>query len=285
VTARAGDSGIAVSERMDAGAQTASVLWVDATDGAQRQIAALLAQADDGGRLAVRLVDSLEAARARLSEEEPDVILLRLAGAGTPASVLPVVELRAAAPQVPAVVLAPVADEGLAVKAVQLGAADYLLVERLHGTLLVRCLLHTVEAHRVGARLATLEVDRPSFDRDRAGGIPAASLRQALPHAFSEMVAEYREMLDHSIDQILFRVDHQVETRVRGLARRAGELRAGPRDLVELHGAALEAALAAPGAQRAKLYRAEGRLRLLQLMGHLTTYYRDLALARRRGPQ
>ena len=260
------------------------MLWIDDSPQASREVRALLASVESGDRVVVEHVERLEVARARLGQDpRPDVVLLRLAGTGTSASVLPVVELRAAAPGLPAVVLASAADEPLAVKALQLGATDYLLVERLHGTLLVRCLLHAVETQRVDAGLAAGEdEDRLAFTRERAGESAAALLRQALPAAFEEMVLDYRGILDASVDQLFYRVDHGVEGRIRLLARRAGELGAGPRDLVELHAAAVGAALAEQGPQRAKLYRSEGRLRLLQLMGHLTSYYRDLSLASRR---
>jgi hypothetical protein len=60
------------------------------------------------------------------------------------------------------------------------------------------------------------------------------------------------------------------------LARRAGRLGASPRDVIEIHTAVLKEKEAEEGPQRARLFQAEGRLRLLELMGHLVTYYRDL---------
>ena len=44
---------------------------------------------------------------------------------------------------------------------------------------------------------------------------------------------------------------------------------------IELHSTAMKQREAEHGPERMKLYLAEGRVRLLELMGHLVTFYRD----------
>lgn len=216
-------------------------------------------------------------AAGRLDRGEVDVVLLGLPGGDQ--GVLPLVELRARAPEVPVVVLAAADDEPLAVKAVQLGATDYLLTERLYGTLLRRCVRHAVEAERVRSRLREHQAQWPASLRPAGDALGrVASLRTALPRTFDELVEDYGRLLDHAVDRVLYRVEHTLDLDMRQLARRAGELRAGPRDAIEIHTAAIKAKEQEAGPQRMRLYAAEGQVQLLELMGHLVTFYRVSSL-------
>ena len=242
------------------------------------------AVAEDGAR-GLRLSQAAGPAEAaeRVERGGVDVVLLALPGAER--GLLPLVELRATAPEVPVVVLASAADEPLAVKAVQLGATDYLIGERVYGTLLARCVQHAVEAERVRAQLRRHEAEWPSSLRPGGDGEGrAASLRAALPQSFEELVDDYARLLDQAVEQVVFRVEHPLEAAVRHLARRAGELRAGPRDIVEIHATAIKGKRRETGPQRMRLYVAEGQVRLLEVMGHLVTYYRQLGPPGMQGP-
>lgn len=250
------------------------------------QIAAALTEAEPGHPLRLHSVATPAEAAALASRDEDEggtgssVVLLPLPLAGGQ-GVLPVVELRAAAPDLPVVVACAPENEALAVKAVQLGASDYLLTDRLYGTLIVRCLRHAVELARVRAQLARrAEEWPPSLRPDAAAEVRAAALRLALPQVFDELVDEYAQIVDQAVDQITHRVEHPLEVRVRRLAQRAGELRASPRDVVEIHATVMKAREAEAGPLRFRLYLAEGRVRLLELMGHLATFYRDLTFLR-----
>jgi DNA-binding NarL/FixJ family response regulator len=229
-----------------------------------------------------RVASAAEAAR-RHAREPVDVVLLPLRGAEE--GLQPLIGLRAELPEVPVVVLATAGDEPLAIRAVHLGAADYLLGEQLYGTLLARCLRHAVESQRVRTQLERYDAEWPaSLLTEGPGESRAASLRVALPQSFEELVRAYGRILDLAVEQVLYRVEHPLEESVRLLAKRAGDLRAGPRDVVEIHAAAIERSEAGAGPQRMRLYVAEGRLRLLEVMGHLVTYYRQLNLpGRHRG--
>jgi DNA-binding NarL/FixJ family response regulator len=254
-----------------------TVLLVGTDAAVATRFEAALADAEEGSRLRL-MVQDLASARASLRRAAADVVLLPLPQSGQRGAV-PLVELRAAAPEVPVVVIADAEHEPLAIKAVQLGAADYLLAERLYGTLVARCLLHAVQSSRVRAELERHEALATPFAASDGGpGSQAATLRVALPHAFEELVDEYRQILDQAVDQLVHRVDEGVEARVRGLARRAAELRAGARDVVDIHATAMKAKKQEQGPQRLKLYVAEGRVRVLELMGYLATYYRDLGM-------
>ncbi len=57
--------------------------------------------------------------------------------------------IRARAPHLPIVILSDLANENIAIQAVQQGAQDYLIKERLNGELLIRSLRYAIERKRV----------------------------------------------------------------------------------------------------------------------------------------
>lgn len=248
-----------------------SVLVVDADGSVTSRLAAALEGSPEGERFALVRAASLEETFERLPARDVDVVLLPIfpheQGLG------PLVTIRAHAPSLPIVVLCAVDDEPLALKAVQLGAADYLITERLYGTLAARSLRHAVEVARVRGVLARYHADWPPSPGE-AGSRPAP-LRAAFPDRFAALAREYGEILDRAVELILQRRPPALEERLRRLAGAAADLRAGPRDIVELHTAAIKQREAEHGPERMKLYLAEGRVRLLELMGHLVTFYRD----------
>jgi hypothetical protein len=104
-------------------------------------------------------------------------------------------------------------------------------------------------------------------------GLP--SLRAALPDEFASLAQRYGDVLDQALDQRAFRVDHRLPEQLRALANRLGFLKAGPRDVVELHSVALKGRLSGAAAQKAQAYVEEARVVVLELMGYLAAYYRE----------
>lgn len=246
------------------------VLVVDADGRTTSQLAAALEGLPERKRFALASAASLRETLEGLAAKDLDIVLLPIS---TDQGLGPLVTIRAEAPALPIVVLCAAGDEPLAVKAVQLGATDYLVAEQLYGTLAARSLRHAVEVARVRTALASHQAEWPPASGG-AGSRPAL-LRAAFPDRFAELAREYGEVLDHAVEQILQRRPVPLEKRLQRLAVVAGELRAGPRDIVELHAAAMKQREARHGPQRMKLYLAEGRVRLLELMGHLVAFYRD----------
>lgn len=260
------------------------VLLIDSTPELEERLTAVLNETEHPPQLSIRRISARDIAAETAARSGVDVILLPLR---EPADgVSPVIELKAQVPDIPVVVLAESPEEALAIKAVHLGATDYLISDRLYGTLVERCLRHAVEIERVRGRLDELEAEwPPSLSSDRHGDAPAASLRTAVPKRFEELVQEYRRILDLAVEQTLYRVEHPIGQRLTELARHAGELWAGPRDVVEIHAAVMKEKEQREGPQRIRLIAGEGRMALLELMGRLVSYYRraNLERIRRRG--
>jgi DNA-binding NarL/FixJ family response regulator len=248
----------------------------------------------------------LEAALGRLEAGDVDIVLLDL--------MLPDSEgldtfrtVRSRAPDLPIVVMSAMSDEAVAVAAVREGAQDYLVKGTTLVDLVPRSLRYSVERHKArltvareqAARAAAeaalrhakladkqrrerqerelrslerLSVPAPTTTTARAFGI--APLSRAVPDTFRDLVERYRDLLDLALEERTYRVEQRLPDALRALADELGFLHAGPRDVVELHAAALRARIADVAPRKAQAYVDEARVMVLELMGYLAAYYR-----------
>lgn len=101
-------------------------------------------------------------------------------------------------------------------------------------------------------------------------------LSECNPMLFQEYVEDYRQLLQKSIEQELYRhAQADISEQLRQLAERLGFLRAGPRDAVDLHTEAIKAATAGSKDWPDRAYIEIGRMLLLELLGYLVAYYRN----------
>jgi PAS domain-containing protein len=103
-------------------------------------------------------------------------------------------------------------------------------------------------------------------------------LRKSSPHVFDELLRQYENSIEHAIEQRAYRVEHDISAELRALAERLGFLRAGPRDVIEIHSNALQSKSKDTTPLKVQAYTEEGRLLVLELMGYLVSYYRNHSL-------
>lgn len=128
--------------------------------------------------------------------------------------------------------------------------------------------------HRVLASVAR----RGSRTRLTAASYGLRSLRKQAPQEFAAWVESYRSLLDLALEERTHKVDNGVDEKLQQMATELGGLYADPRDIVELHTAAISPRRAGvPRARQSALWE-EGRLLTLKLMGYLARYYRARAL-------
>jgi PAS domain S-box-containing protein len=158
-------------------------LLIEDNPGDARLIEVLLAEADTGFEVewVTRLADGVE--RLRDGERSVDAVLLDLAlpdssGFDTFAAV------NASAPRVPIILLTGLDDEELAVRAVRLGAQDYLTKGRVDGPLLARAIHYAIERRQAEdalrrseetLRLAMEASESGVWDLDVRSGMVTAS--------------------------------------------------------------------------------------------------------------
>jgi serine phosphatase RsbU (regulator of sigma subunit) len=121
-------------------------LLIEDNRGDVRLVQELLAEVG-GLALTLETADRLATGLARLAKEGADVVLLDLSlpdsrGLDT------FLRVQALAPRVPVVLLSGLDDETLAVKAVQLGAEDYLVKGQIDASVLVRAIRYAIERTR-----------------------------------------------------------------------------------------------------------------------------------------
>lgn len=102
----------------------------------------------------------------------------------------------------------------------------------------------------------------------------SGSLAESLPDHFQAAVKRYGDLLDHALEQRAFKVDYNLSEDLRVLGERLGFLKAGPRDVVEVHTTALKSRTQDAPPQKARAMVVEGRLTVLELMGNLAAFYR-----------
>ncbi len=123
--------------------------------------------------------------------------------------------------------------------------------------------------------LAKLSGAAPAPITAQAFGLRA--LRENIPDAFERFVEYYSDLLEHAVQTRTYKGEPPLPPRLKVMADQLVFLKAGPRDVIDVHMAALRQrnAQATPG--EARIYAEEARLLLLELMGYLAATYRTQA--------
>ena len=154
--------------------------------------------------------------------------------------------VREAAPDTPTVVLTAIEDEQLALSCINAGAQDYLLKGELRQASLRRTLSYAITRMRESQirelrdtldKYRSLTVAAQATTDIAPGG--AAPLQQREPALFEDLVEKYRDLL---IAYLVRRGGAVVKPHdlMERIATSLGDASAGPRDLIDLHLAALE---------------------------------------------
>jgi DNA-binding response OmpR family regulator len=221
-----------------------------------------------------------------LGREQIDVVLLDLTlGDSHGEDIIRAVHSQA--PEVPIVVLTGKADQEVALEAVRSGAQDFLIKGTVEPAALIRAIRYAIERCRI---LREMERARQrelrSLARLTSSGEPAvaarffgmSSLNESAPGTFAELVSVYEDLLEKTMEENVYDVEHDVSSDIRKLAETLGYLKVGPRDVVLVHTTALKRKRAESTHTQARGYAREGRFLLLELMGYLVTFYQKYAM-------
>lgn len=94
---------------------------------------------------------------------------------------------------------------------------------------------------------------------------------------FDQIIQKYADLLDLALHQRTYKVADTVAGELENLAKQIGFLKAGPRDVIDIHTTALKIKTDKASYTKAKAYTEEGRIMVLELMGYLTSFYRTYA--------
>ena len=227
-------------------------------------------------QLSTTSVSTLDEAQTRLTAEEFDVVLLE--AEAQPQTFQQIASLRRTAPGIALIVITELESVSDVVRFVRAGADDAVRnppdpFELQHAIILA--IERRASIGREGALLVRFAATPPtSVTAQMFGG---TSLRNAEPEAFAELANAYAEIMELAIEERTYKKAQEVPSRLRDLAERLGTLRASPRDIVEMHTAALGEKFHGGRAGRVQAYVEEGKLLLLELMGDVVSFYRSYA--------
>lgn len=248
----------------------------------------------EGGPYEVIDADTLSRALAQPRLDEFSAILLDL-NLPDSAGLRTFETLRSFVSEVPIIVLSGLDDLGIAKQAVQRGAQDYLIKDQITTELLARSIHYAIERFRnvrqLQAARAREEAERLRLAREverlaaYAVGPPSAAasvalglrpLAEALPADFDRLVRDYLHFVFESMErQMTERDPAEARDLARQIAEQLGRLRAGPRDVLDLHMAALRREEGDGNVARRAAFYHEGRFAVLEVMSQLVSYYRN----------
>lgn len=195
------------------------------------------------------------------------------------------------------IVLTGVDDHDLAGRALSLGAQEYLVKDEATASVLSRAVRYGVDRQRLidqleEARRAEAH-ERELRKVERLAGEPplrataslygGRSFAEREPRRAEAMAGEYARLLDVAVEARTHRVVRENED-LRTLAQGLGFHGATPRDVVQLHTRALRSRLPGSEGVRGQAYVEEGRVLVLELMGHLASWYRLGGVPREQPP-
>jgi CheY-like chemotaxis protein len=188
--------------------------------------------------------------------------------------------VRQAAAETPTVVLTGSEDEELALSCIDAGAQDYLFKGELREASLRRSLSYAM------TRMREAQIRELRDTLEKLGGLTststvttgltvagAAPLQTREPALFENLADQYRSLLYNYLEHGSFSVSKPLDL-MESIVTSLGDASAGPRDLIDLHVAALNRAVAGEAEARARGLATEGRLTALEMMGLLVDYYR-----------
>lgn len=230
---------------------------------------------------------NLEEAIAQLCAKHFDALLLSL-NAPDSQAMETLQSFQQQFPYLPIVVLTDSKDETLRVQCLQLGAQGYLVKDQIDSKLLVYSLRLAIEQKRELEvlqqnqlkRLQEQEILGLKHIADTAKTQITAKLfglsllRESSPEIFQEIVQQYGELMDLSMEQRAYKVEHNISEQLRNMGEQLGFLKASPRDVVDIHTEVLKDKTQKSNPIKAQAYVSEGRLMVLELMGYLASYYR-----------
>ena len=239
--------------------------------------------------------DRLSAGLEQLDQGRVDVILVDL-GLPDAFGLEAFKRVHERASGIPVIVFTGRDDEGASLEALKDGAQDYLVKGQTDSNLLVRSMRYSIERKRLLTHLDEIRLRQERARESRAlDGIskstasmhPVAvtpnsmSLRECASARFNALVGEYGKLLDLALEDRSSETTSDISGQIRDLAAQLASLRAGPRDVVEVHRTALtERSERATSEESIRSYAVEGRFLVLELMGHLVSYYRESSASR-----
>ena len=168
-------------------------------------------------------------------------------------------------------------DEANVFKGYETGAVDFIF-KPLQAIILKSKVKFFLDLHMKTQELKIALSRQKSLTGWGDGSITAQTfgvgpLRERAAGVFADVKKHYKSLLVTYLEALGFNIPPPRDE-INAMARKLGDLSAGPRDVVDLHITAVEEKSENVSAKRAMVFATEGRFLALELMGYLVDYYR-----------
>ncbi len=102
----------------------------------------------------------------------------------------------------------------------------------------------------------------------------SAGIKANLPDKFQNICNSYTKILDKAVETRVYKIEDSVSEETRQMADQLGFLRAGARDVIDIHNSTMQNIVKTKSKGQARIYLEEGRITVLELMGDLLSFYR-----------
>ena len=179
-------------------------------------------------------------------------------------------------------------ERAVDLEAMNAGADDYLLKDRVDSTTLERSIRYALERRRllmeIEQRERELEVrsleqlSQPQATEVASQLVGNAPLRETLPDIFEELVGRYWNLLEIVLEGEPSDEGYDVRRELGEIGQQLGSLNVGPSDVVAIHADAFKQKIRDAKPQKAQAYIRESRLLIIELLSNLVTFYRNLSM-------
>lgn len=101
------------------------------------------------------------------------------------------------------------------------------------------------------------------------------SLTESNPDFFQELVGRFDELVNESLQLQMYKENTNFSLSISMLANDLGSINAEPRDVIDIYLSAIRTKSQTTGPKKFSYYNSEARLVVLELMGHLVSFYRN----------
>jgi PAS domain S-box-containing protein len=161
---------------------------------------------------------------------------------------------------------------------------DGLMIMAFISDITKRRQLEEARTQLMEQRIAELETTCRTFDEIARPAVEVSArmmgtvpLRESMPTMFQDLVRDYARIMEEALERRTFKIEGNLSDGLDDLGTRLGSLKATPRDVVDLHTAALRDKGRDVSPARMRGYIEEGHFLLVELLGRVTTYYRNRA--------
>lgn len=258
------------------------ILLIEQPDGEVQHVRDFLLN-DPGMPYEVDCLSGVEEAYRRLSEQSCDAVIIHV-HAQDPPIAASIATLRRADPNISVLVYNGSNDEALAIAAIDAGAQDFLFQADLKPQTLKRAIdyaigrKHESQMRAINETLSQLRAltTYSSQTSVTAGLMGVGPLRERAGGDFPDYVKTYGHLMQDYV-RLMSRTGGgfgDLRQKMEYLVTQLGDHGAGPKDIIDLHSASLEASWQMQSGGKGNSLVVEGRLFALEMMGLLVNYYR-----------